>query len=82
MTEAEKIIARLEYIHQANQCTTAYIAPTLYGEAAALIRDQAAKIERMSAALRDCPTGCDEYGVYNEWRERHAQALRDAEVEK
>ena len=72
MTEAEKMAQRLEERAQNEDIREC-------AEAAALIREQEAKIKRMAEALRDFDHAAYGRGT-EDLRERHAEALRDAGV--
>jgi len=73
MTEAEILAQKLQY----------GVAPQME-EAAALIREQEAKIKRMAEALRVCDLALSKVSdgsTSNEFRRVYADALRDAGVE-
>jgi len=54
MTEAEKLAQRLDELQAFQQSLqTGNPIPTIHGDAAALIREQEAKIKWMGEALRD-----------------------------
>ena len=65
MTEAEKLAQHLESYAEVHN--------------AAFVREQEAKIKRMSMALRDFEDAAYGRGT-EDLRERHAEALRDAGV--
>ena len=65
MTEAEKMAQHLESYAEVHN--------------AAFVREQEAKIKRMSMALRDFEDAAYGRGT-EDLRERHAEALRDAGV--
>jgi hypothetical protein len=78
MTEAEKLAQRLR-----DAMCDEGVDGQLHEDAAALIREQEAKIKRMAEALRDAEAyirGLDSVNgpCLADMKERHADALRDA----
>jgi hypothetical protein len=76
MSEAEKMAQRLEGI-----CEPSTYDSQVADLAAALIREQDAKIKRMAAALKEYHEAYEAGGwAVEDINERHADALRDAGV--